>query len=227
MKRALATAVLILAATAATTQAAPVYGTSALGELSGIRDQDDFDKGGNYATDTLSISWVIQDLGGGSWSYAYTFTGFGPPGISHFILDLTDEKLNDPDIVTGETATGGVTLDTALGTFSGANPSNPGMAGTITGIKFNTTSTPTDEFTVSFNSNQAPVYGDIYVKGGSDSYVNNLGLVSGNHDSDDIQYFVARPDGNSVVPEPSSIALIGIGLLGLAGHQVRRRRARA
>jgi len=63
-------------------------------------------------------------------------------------------------------------------------------------------------------SDRAPVWGDIYVKGGQ-GYAFNAGLT--NHGSDNVNLFVARPDTvigrvGSETPEPSTMVMLGSGL---------------
>ncbi len=92
-------------------------------------------------------------------------------------------------------------------------------------MKFNTPGSVSggSGVTFSFLSDRTPVFGDFYAKGGNDSYAQNDGLLAANRQSNDVRYFVARPDTNSVVPEPSTYALLGTGLAGLLGVAARRR----
>jgi len=93
--------VIILAfAVAPLAHADPIYGTSALGELTGSRSEPgSIVTGDEWADDETiqSLSWLVMDLGGGAWSYEYTFTNFRAPDISHFILDLTDDCVGRDD----------------------------------------------------------------------------------------------------------------------------------
>src|SRR5918996_2228398 len=83
---------LIPALFAMTLIGAPVYDTSALGELTGARQSTDGEvviaSGSNYTT--FQISWSIAPVAGGyQYQYTFSFTPTSPAG-SHFILDLSD-----------------------------------------------------------------------------------------------------------------------------------------
>ncbi len=139
------------------------------------------------------------------------------------------------------------------GTY-GQDGSNPFMAGQITGVKFNVEmGTPYtiefdsarapvwgDFYTKGGNPSDSPSGGS--VKGW---YAQNLGIDAlTKATSSDILAFIATPDTvttmtcpggigtfpncnqqNVETPEPASLALLGMGLLGLAGARARRQRA--
>ena len=203
-----------------------VYGTPAA--LTGLRTESQFVTGGDWAADSLTqqIAWVITNNGNGTWDYLYTFTNFVSPAMSHWILDLSDDAVIptvDPHAVTNVVPN----FPLVFGTF-GPAPSNPGFpTGTsIVGVKFDNLNDPGSPFTIKFTSNRSPVWGDWYAKGGRDSFAYNAGLTD--HDSTNVNDFIARPDSASPppVPEPSTLALAGLAGLGLAGWS-RCRRARS
>jgi PEP-CTERM motif len=231
---------LLLALLAGQAVAGPIYDTSAVGELTGTRTEGaGLTTGGAYATDrsAFTLSWVITPLGGGTFHYQYTLAGFNtrPPGastgpkspnIGHILLDLSETCVapGDAGCVTNVVYGGGPHLE--LGTF-GPAPSHPGFpSGTsVGGVKFADT-TGAAPFLVAFDSDRAPVYGDVYLKGGSASWVYNAGLV--HHASSTVTDFIARPDGTrAAVPEPSTWLLLVTGCVGLLGYGWRHRQRAA
>ncbi len=213
-------------ATSSAVHAAPVYGTSAAGELTGSRDAG---AGGgltayNAWNPSFTVAWDITNLGSGNWNYKYTFTGLNKKDISHFTLDLSDDciSLGDTDCVTNITPT---------------PPSNSiefGDKDGITGaIKFDYGGG--EGISYAFDSNRAPVYGHLAVKdgGGSATCANapggvgntqiacNNGLLAAS-DTENITDYVARPNGVSQIPVPAAVWLFGSGLLGLAGIARRK-----
>lgn len=228
MKKSFALALCSIAIAVSTGSAATIYGTAA--PLTGTLSGTNLITTGNYVGDAVSIDWLITDNLDGTFDYEYTFIGFRQPGISHVILDLTDDAVlpgrpEDPGAVTGALYDG---TDPAVLEFGaeGPSPGNPDFpAGTsIVGVKFDETP-GTNPMVISFTSNRAPVYGDIYLKGGSSSAAYNRGLLD--HSIMDPAAFIARPNGmGGVVPEPSTFALCGISALaglGVASRRLRRR----
>jgi hypothetical protein len=217
--RRLTVAVAVIATVGATASvaSAQVWGTATNMELVGSRSIAD---GGLVAGSPgytgATVSWTIA-AEGNLLRYTYTFSGLDPRNnVSHAIFALSEGCTLTNGCVTS--VTGGTP---ELGTFR-ESQSNPGMPNSIFGVKINTTGEST---TYSFLSNRVAVWGDIYLKGASDLHTYNTGLLTENRLSNNTDFFIARPDTEvfNVVPEPSTYAMMGMGMLGLVGVARRRR----
>jgi len=70
---------------------------------------------------------------------------------------------------------------------------------------------------VTFTTEQAPVWGDFFATGGQD-YAYNVGISTlPDAGTTDFTYWIARPDGATSVPEPSTLVLLLSGMGVLAG----------
>jgi hypothetical protein len=212
--------------------AASVLGTAApLGSGSRVAPAS-IVTGGAY-DDGFTVAWDIS-FNGSFYLYEYTFSGFdfrGVPAISHFIMDVSD-SCNDPvsnrTVCISNFTTNGLDPDFEWDDDFGPGPSNPGFpAGfSINGVKINIDEPDdTKDLTVSFESQRAPMWGNMYFKGGSSSYAYNTGLAA--PDSMNVLDFIPVVDtvGGPVVPEPGSVVLLLSGVAGLAFAHFRRSRA--
>ena len=195
--------------------------------------------GGISATDgwqstSTTLSWNITNPGG-AFPYHYSYTWTAPTkGLSQFILEVSDGALaSDFSNFSTTWASGMTTLNPT--TYTAPWPGSPGLPDTIYGIKFSPTpdgsgNTPTS-FSFSFDSTHRPEWGDFYAKDGKqqtpdgkiDVIAYNIGFSAGGAGSgDDGGTYLAVP-GSVAVPEPSSLILIGVGLLsaGLVGRKKR------
>lgn len=225
LKNALCTVILVTCAP--TAFGALVYDTAVPNsEFSGFRTENSGGllTGDRYATDTLDfrIAWDITGTAG-NWDYKYTLSGFAggkkplnSPAISHFVLELSDACKMLATCVTSA-GTNGTIDSTEVNTYvpGGMGNSNPGLANTIYGIKFNVSDSGSG-LELTFHSTQAPVWGDFYLKGGSDSFVYNVGTTK-RGTSMLTSEFIARPDtvSGGAVPEPASFGLVGAAIAAL------------
>jgi hypothetical protein len=172
----------------------------------------------------LSVSWDIKlDQSGGFFTYTYTFSrlngGALTPRISHALLELspTITQQNIQALIANPNFT--ISLDSPRNWTS--QQGNPNLPGTLYGMKMLPSSDGQLVFT--FDSPQFPVWGDIFVKGGRNSTIWNIGF--GTEPTQFTTIFtpwIPVPD-TQTVPEPSSAMLAITGALGLVLAMRRRR----
>lgn len=184
----------------------------------------------------FEIAWNIVDASSsdsGNWEYEYSFAnadGSQPldPELSHWLLEVSEAIT--PDNVDS------VIFDTNFDPFegpkswSGEDPGNPNLPAEIHALKLDTAQT-----TYTFESTQAPVWGDFYAKdgkqGGVDVTAWNTEIgTDPDETTSDFTGWIPTPDTTTTtvdttpVPEPSTLALAGIGMSCLMGSRLRRRR---
>jgi hypothetical protein len=211
----LVVAFFVVSLTAIPARAIPIWHSDASGELTGSRSSDV--NGGVTATEQwanggFDISWTITSLSGGKWQYDYEITA-ERKGLSHFILEVTEDD-NPFNIFDGTSPPyeGPKTWD--------QGPSNPQMPNPIYGVKFDFGDTVV---TYTMITDRAPVYGVFYTKDGrnqgNDVVAWSDALNNANYKTDmslTTTDFIVRPDG-AVIPEPSTLLLLGTSLLGIFG----------
>lgn len=168
-----------------------------------------------------SIAWNITEPTPDTLHYKYT-SGWKAGAPSHAVFELSEGCAS-----TGRGCAWGFLFDEVevmptFGTFDGSSPSNPNMPNPIYGIKIDR---PGDAsgLVLEFYSNRVPVWGNYYSKdvlagGMGVNAVWNLALETANAGSDNLLYFIARPDSEAMIPpipEPGTMALLGAGLVPL------------
>lgn len=175
------------------------------------------------------ISWTVTD-NTTHYHYSYTFevpeTG---KSVSHSIIQVSD-TFGDRDaaFVNASLDPAGPTgLYAYLDDYSGTDPSNPGMLGSIWGIKFENVEDDNDDndffgqgrkWIWSFNSLREPVWGDFYAKASNDVYAYNTSFGFPHTIND--PFHIATPDTN-VIPLPPAV-LLGMLGMGIAGVKLRK-----
>ncbi|MCF8107822.1 MAG: PEP-CTERM sorting domain-containing protein [Desulfohalobiaceae bacterium] len=175
------------------------------------------------------FSWIVNENDDGHWNYNYTWTGNVNGGnardLSHIVIEVSEnftmDNVFNPDPYYS---------DISDSLEVGNDPTSPGDG--IFGLKWNLTSSDDgQEFNFSFDSDRAPMWGDIYAKDGAvqgDKLYATNAMYGQNLTEPDLY---ALADGNNggwalvpnthssaaPVPEPGTMILVGSGLLGLIG----------
>lgn len=178
-----------------------------------------------------TIEWsVVWSESNNAYQYDYTFS-VPEFAISHMIIEVSDDFIVD-DIWDVQGEHGEIA---GPDTYTGGGGDNPNMPGSVYGIKF-------DEYiedeedpgyltaNASFLSRRNPVWSDFYAKcGGRQGIINeawNAGFADTNPldppSDGSINNHILAPNG--YVPEPATTALFGLGLAGLVGAKLRKRR---
>lgn len=170
--------------------------------------------GSDWPSATTSLYWQV-DQTGSIWHYKYILTVPGGD-ISHFILETSTGIVLGTDIYAYVLS--GPINPVGPQQWDNQGGSNPNMpAGGVYGIKFD----PAGDFktwTIEFDSNRRPVWGDFYAKDGGEESVVNSGFTGGafdptayvTRDGTATDNKLAVPD--TVVPEVPGICTLLLGL---------------
>ena len=198
------------------------------GEISGLA-------GGIYGTlswSDLTFSWSVSQSGS-VWTYVYTLSdpySKQVKELSHLIIQVPD-SFSVTDIKPGTTP---FYDGDGLATYSGNNPSNPNMPGTITGIKWGTdeegvgpwvenNSGSIMSYTITLVSDKPPMPGNFYAKDGKEG---GEPVYAWSGTSTEFGYNIPVPDppSGTTAPEPMTLTLYGFGFAGAGIYRHLRRR---
>ncbi len=178
-----------------------------------------------------TFSWQVDDNGDGTYTYTYRLqVPDDSKSISHMTVEASPSFESDN------------ILDVPEGTIAENQPdsypnggADPGMPDSMWGIKFDGGGPDSTDYdwTVSFTTDRAPVWGDFYAKDGADGAANvaiwNAGFTNPDSDPTDpagdtpIANHILVPDTNTgEVPAPGGILLAGLGM-SLVGYLRTRR----
>jgi hypothetical protein len=174
-----------------------------------------------------TVAWEITQ-NGAMWDYIYTFTDFGQGDISHVTFDCSDAYASSTSgLIVGNIIYVTTPYGSSTSTLEWTN------GGTMDGIfgAFKTASELGDQglsdggfLELAFTSTNAPMWGDMYIKDGQFYEVANL-YWQDHNPADSIAGYIAVPDTDTYIPEPSTIALLCMGGTGLLPVLRRRKRA--
>lgn len=178
---------------------------------------------GNWPTDgrDFTVAWNITQVGD-DYTYVYTVSGYRQPGLSHFSIATSDGE-NDTIIFTEDNVLPGSDGDIEVGNL---NEGGFGAPSDFYGLKFDFGDDDTTTYTLV--TDRAPIWGSFFAKGGSASGAYNVGFqpnqplafAGPNFDAID---FIPVPDSVGVIPEPASMAMVGIAALAGLGLAMKRR----
>lgn len=180
--------------------ATSAYAYSLVGSISG-GDGGGLKATGPWDSANTILTWEITQVPDTPyWRYHYTFTVL-EKDISHVTVEVSG-NFTEQNIFEGTTPG----YDLATYSDNDGN-SNPGLVDELYGLKWDMTS-DTLFYEWFIVTDRAPMDGSFYAKDGTDGDVWVYAYGKGN---------VTVPDTQTTIPEPSTVLLLGAGLLGLLG----------
>jgi len=184
-------------------------------------------------TSPLTVNWKVTEPTAGVYDYTYTFGGLSSSAaISHLEFGIgnlcTTSNLftSSPACVYNLEVNGSASLSgnetKASALMAGSNqPANPNIPWTSETLQIypTTGSAATSSFSVSYDSNEAPVWQNIYVRDGTtnSNEAYNTGAIGTGE-------FLADP--GTALPEPGFYGLLALGMIGLFGvRRISRKRS--
>jgi hypothetical protein len=183
----------------------------------------------------FQLAWHITEVSAGAaFHYEYTISGVdgGALGktLGHWILGVS--KLSSRSDFSNFNGIQAPCDGQYVPATWQPKQGSPGQPGDLYGIRFNAdedyVKAGTQIYTFSFDTFCVPAWGDFYAKGGNGAYAYNTGFGT-NPDlpTTDFTRWILVPGARTEVPLPSSVLLLGPGLVGLGLARFRRRAKKA
>ncbi|MFO8081224.1 MAG: hypothetical protein R6V07_13110, partial [Armatimonadota bacterium] len=197
--------------------------------------------GGGWEPATLT--WDVTMVSANVYRYDYTLDIETTGGISHMILELTDDafyndfQLGSIDMFNLQLFDGADWVNWSpvvdvkeheKGDEDNAGGGNPGMPTDLFGIKYDDLGGDETYLRWRFDAYRMPVWGDFYAKDGGDKVLYNAGFaladpLDGPADGS-IDNHILRPNGRTPELPPSALMSLGMLPLGIAYIRGRRRK---